>query len=735
MTDKELRELFDKLSLREKIYQLVQLSGDFYNDEVISVGPKSELGITQDVVDNSGSVLNVIGAEKIRKIQSEHLKKSKIPLLFMADVIYGYKTVFPIPLGLSSTWNPELIHKAYQVISEESTASGLHVTFSPVADLVKDPRWGRVMETMGEDSYLNSEFIKAMVTGLQGNLSSNSNIASCVKHFAAYGAPEGGREYNTVDMTERKLRQEYLPGYKAGVDSGCEMIMTSFNTVDGIPSTGNKWLMNEILRKEWGFNGVTIADYAAIQELIAHGIAENDLEAAKLGIEAGVDIDMKTPCYSNNLEELVKSNKISEDLINESCMRILKLKNKLGLFEDPYREATVERENSVLLSDKNRELSKKVAAESLVLLKNENNILPLSKNKEKIAVIGPYADNKAILGLWAFLANQNDVITIKEAFENKIDSKLISYAQGCEVLSDYSLLGEFGRASIVKNEVIDKKMMLEEAIKISEDSDVVVLTLGEHSMQSGEGGSRTELTIPDLQLELLERIKELNKKIILIIFSGRPLILTDIVSKIDAIIYAWFPGTEGGNAIADIVFGDENPSGKLTMSFPYSVGQIPVYYNHFNTGRPLESSTRNTRFKSRYLDAPNEPLFPFGFGLSYASFEYSDLVLNKNILSPNKQIEVSIKVKNISNVKGKETVQLYIKDCFGSVVRPNKELKKFIKVELNPGEIREINFNINEEDLKFFRKDMKFDLEEGMFTVYVGKNSKDCLSKDFNLKI
>lgn len=329
MTDKELRELFDKLSLREKIYQLVQLSGDFYNDEVISVGPKSELGITQDVVDNSGSVLNVIGAEKIRKIQSEHLKKSKIPLLFMADVIYGYKTVFPIPLGLSSTWNPELIHKAYQVISEESTASGLHVTFSPVADLVKDPRWGRVMETMGEDSYLNSEFIKAMVTGLQGNLSSNSNIASCVKHFAAYGAPEGGREYNTVDMTERKLRQEYLPGYKAGVDSGCEMIMTSFNTVDGIPSTGNKWLMNEILRKEWGFNGVTIADYAAIQELIAHGIAENDLEAAKLGIEAGVDIDMKTPCYSNNLEELVKSNKISEDLINESCMRILKLKNKV----------------------------------------------------------------------------------------------------------------------------------------------------------------------------------------------------------------------------------------------------------------------------------------------------------------------------------------------------------------------------------------------------------------------
>lgn len=735
MTDKELRELFDKLSLREKIYQLVQLSGDFYNDEVISVGPKSELGITQDVVDNSGSVLNVIGAEKIRKIQSEHLKKSKIPLLFMADVIYGYKTVFPIPLGLSSTWNPELIHKAYQVISEESTASGLHVTFSPVADLVKDPRWGRVMETMGEDSYLNSEFIKAMVTGLQGNLSSNSNIASCVKHFAAYGAPEGGREYNTVDMTERKLRQEYLPGYKAGVDSGCEMIMTSFNTVDGIPSTGNKWLMNEILRKEWGFNGVTIADYAAIQELIAHGIAENDLEAAKLGIEAGVDIDMKTPCYSNNLEELVKSNKISEDLINESCMRILKLKNKLGLFEDPYREATVERENSVLLSDKNRELSKKVAAESLVLLKNENNILPLSKNKEKIAVIGPYADNKAILGLWAFLANQNDVITIKEAFENKMDSKLISYAQGCEVLSDYSLLGEFGRASIVKNEVIDKKMMLEEAIKISEDSDVVVLTLGEHSMQSGEGGSRTELTIPDLQLELLERIKELNKKIILIIFSGRPLILTDIVNKVDAIIYAWFPGTEGGNAIADIVFGDENPSGKLTMSFPYSVGQIPVYYNHFNTGRPLESSTRNTRFKSRYLDAPNNPLFPFGFGLSYATFEYSDLVLNKNILNPGQQIEVSIKVKNTSNLKGKETVQLYIKDCFGSVVRPNKELKKFIKVELNPGEIREINFNINEEDLKFFRKDMKFDLEEGMFTVYVGKNSKDCLSKDFNLKI
>lgn len=736
MTNDDLKKLFEKLTLKEKICQLVQLSGEFHEDEVISVGPQTQLGITKEIVDNSGSVLNVIGAEKIRKIQDKYLEnnKNKIPLLFMADIIYGYKIVFPIPLGLSSSWNPDLIHSAYKIIAEESTSSGLHVTFSPVADLVKDPRWGRVMETLGEDSYLNSEFIKAMVIGLQGELKTNSNIASCIKHFAAYGAPEGGREYNSVDMSERKLRQEYLPAYKVGVDSGCEMIMTSFNIVDGIPSTGNKWLMKEILRDEWGFEGVTIADYAAVQELLVHGVAKDEFEAAKLAIEANLDIDMKTSIYSNYLEKLVENGIIDEELINESCMRVLKLKNKLGLFEDPYRGVNIEHEKNTLISNKNREIAKKVASESIVLLKNENNILPLTKNKDKMCLLGPYIDNKSVLGLWAFHADKNDTITIKEAIENKINKEFLNYAEGCDLLSDYSFLGKFGKMGTFDTSSISKEDKLEKAIDIVKDSDTVILALGEHIMQSGEGGSRTDLTIPDLQLELLNKIKEMNKKIILIIFSGRPLILKDIIDKVDAVIYAWFPGTEGGNAIADILFGDINPSAKITMSFPYNIGQIPVYYNHFNTGRPSTTSSVDARFTSRYLDAPNNPLFPFGYGLSYSTFEYTNLSLNKNILMSGETLEVSINVKNISDIKGKEIVQLYIRDCVGSVVRPVKELKKFLKLEFDPKETKNITFKITEEDLKFYKRNMEFESEEGEFEIFVGKNSDDCLTDKFTFK-
>lgn len=735
MKEDQLNELLKNLTLEEKVYQLVQLSGDFYSDDAVAVGPKTELGITQKVVDNAGSVLNVIGAEKIIKTQKKYLEKSrhKIPLLFMADIIYGYKTIFPIPLALGCTWNPELIRNCNtKVVAKEASASGAHVTFAPMVDLVRDPRWGRVMESTGEDTYLNSLFSSAMVKGFQGNFEPDNSIASCVKHFAAYGAPEAGREYNTVDMSERRLRQDYLPSYKAAVDSGCELVMTSFNTIDGIPATGNKWLLKDVLRNEWGFNGVIITDYAAIQELIAHGVARNDSEAAKLSIEASVDIDMKTPCYSNNLKQLVESGAIKENLIDECCMRVLKLKNKLGLFENPYRGASIKKEKEVLCCREHRTLARKVAAESLVLLQNNNNVLPISKKSKKVALIGPYGDSTSIIGLWAIHGDKADVITLKTAIEEKFDALNFTYAKGCDLLDDYSFLGDFGKVVNKGNsQNTNNKQELENALSIASEADVVILALGEHKMQSGEAGSRTNITIPKIQLDLLDKIKELGKETVLVLFGGRPLILTDVINKVDAIIEAWFPGTEGGHAIADILFGDVNPSGRLTMSFPYAVGQIPVYYNQFNTGRPAKTSTHSDRFTSKFLDCPNEPLFPFGYGLSYTTYEYSNLEISSNTLKDGEKLKVSVTVTNTGEYAGTETVQMYIRDLIGSVVRPVKELRGFQKIELNPGESRQICFSIEEKQLAFFTKDMKYEAEKGEFMVFIGHDSINTLETKF----
>lgn len=736
MKEEQLNELFNSLTLEEKIYQLVQLSGDFYKDEAVAVGPKAKLGISQEVVDNAGSILNVMGAEKIIKIQKEYLEKSrhKIPLLFMADIIYGYKTIFPIPLALGCTWNPELIRECNRKIAEEAAVSGAHVTFAPMVDLVRDPRWGRVMESTGEDTYLNSVFSSAMVKGFQGSLEADKSIASCVKHFAAYGAPEAGREYNTVDMSERRLRQDYLPSYKAAVDSGCEMVMTSFNTIDGIPATGNKWIMKDVLRDEWGFKGVIITDYAAIQELIEHGIAGNDREAAKLSIEASVDIDMKTSCYSNNLKQLVEDGEIKEELINECCMRVLKLKNKLGLFENPYRGASIEKEIEILCCLDNKELARKVAAESLVLLQNNNNVLPISKKDKKVALIGPYGDSKSIIGLWAIHGDQSNVVTLKEAIEEIIDCDNFNYAKGSELLEDYSFLGEFGKmVSGGEFPNVNKEQDLKEALSVAKESDIVILALGEHMMQSGEAGSRTDITIPKIQLGLLDEIRELGKEIVLVLFSGRPLILTNVLDKVDAIIQAWFPGTEGGHALADILFGDVNPSGKLTMSFPYAVGQVPVYYNEFNTGRPLKTSTHSSRFMSKFLDCPNEPLFPFGYGLSYTTYKYSNLILNSTTLKEGEKIEVKVTVTNTGKVAGIETVQMYIRDLVGSVVRPVKELKDFKKVTLKSGESRQVSFDIGLEQLEFFTKEIKYKAEKGEFIIFVGTSSNNTLECKFTL--
>lgn len=736
MKQVELNQLLQKMTLDEKIDQLLQLTGDYYHGDDISTGPSSYMKFEEETVNNAGSILNVMGAKKLKQIQKEYLEKSnhKIPMLFMADIINGYKTIFPIPLGLGSTFDPDLVKESASVAAKESAASGLHITFSPMVDLVRDPRWGRVMESTGEDAYLNGVLGSAMVKGYQGDsLSEKGTLAACVKHLAAYGASEGGRDYNTVDMSERRLRQDYLPAYKDVIDAGSTMVMTSFNTVDGIPATANKWLMKDVLREEWGFDGVLISDYAAIAELLAHGVAEDGEEAARLAIEAGVDIDMVTPLYVQHLKKLVEEGKISEQLIDESTMRVLQLKNQLGLFENPYRDANEDDEKALLLSEDHRKLARKIVSDSLVLLKNEG-ALPLKKKDQKIAFIGPYVDSTELSGLWSIHSDSKDAVTLKQAVLNKVGETEVSFAKGCDMLNPETKLIGFAQAIESKEYDPDEaRAELETAIQHAKDADVVVMALGEHFAQSGEGGSRADITLPDIQLDLFRKIYEVNKNIVVVLFNGRPLDIKELNEKANAIVTAWFPGTEGGNGVADVLFNDVNPSGKLSMSFPYSVGQIPVYYNSFSTGRPVKKGEPGHRFQSRYTDIPNDPLFPFGFGLSYTTFEYSDLRLDKHQLSIDESITASITLKNNGQFVGKETIQLYIQDLVGSVVRPVKELKAFKKVELQAGESQTIEFEIKEDMLRFYTANMDYASEAGKFKVFIGTDSSVEVFEEFEL--
>ena len=743
MQENKLQELLDSLSLTEKIGQLVQVPGEVLNAEGQELGVREDLGLSEELARNVGSTLNVVGAQRVKAVQKAYLERSrhKIPLLFMADIIYGFRTVFPIPLALGCSFDPQLLERLCEVTSEESVAAGAHVTFSPMVDLVRDARWGRCLESTGEDPYMNSLYAAAMAKGFQKGLgeAKPAGMASCVKHFAAYGAPEGGRDYNTVDMSERRLRQEYLPSYKAGVDAGCEMIMTSFNTVDEIPATANKWLMDDILRKEWGFNGVIITDYAAISELKAHGVAADDAEAAKLAINATVDIDMKTSCYANNLADLVARHEIDEAQIDAACYRILTLKNKLGLFEDPYYGCSVEKRDSVICSPEKISAARKTANRSMVLLKNDD-ILPLKRNKQKIALIGPYADSLDIVGMWAVHADHKHSITIKQAMENILDNEYFTFTKGCDFLDDYSSLGEFGFIPTIANGKFTPEQSViehENALTLAKEADVVVLAMGEHMLQSGESGSRTDITLPEPQKQLLHEIKALGKKIVLVLFNGRPLALTDIIEDCDAVLEAWFPGTAGGLSICDCLFGDYNPSGRLTVSFPYHVGQEPLYYSQFATGRPANGSTHSGRFVSRYLDCPNEALFPFGYGLSYHKAEYSNLRLSQTKISKSADdsIQVSITVTNTSGTSGTETVQLYLRDLVGSVVRPILELKDFKQIYLGAHETKKITFTITEEMLRFYTKDYTYQSEPGNFKVFVGPNSAELLEADFSLTI
>lgn len=738
MKESQLKELMDSLSWKEKIGQLIQLSGDFFGSDELAVGPQQKLGITQEYVKLTGSVLNVAGVEKSRKIQEKYLSESnhKIPLLFMADIIYGYRTIFPIPLGLGATWNPNLINEAYQTVGKESRSAGVHVTYAPMVDLVRDARWGRVLESTGEDSLLNSDFAKAMVTGIQQEDENGLNgIASCVKHFAAYGAGEGGREYNTVDMSERRLREDYLSGYQSAVESGSKLVMTSFNTYDGMPVTGNEFLLKKILRDEWGFEGVVISDYAAVLELIAHGVAKDEKEATLLAMKATNDIDMKTGCYANQLEPLITDGEIDPELVNDAVWRVLKLKNDLGLFEDPYRGATEAIESKNLLTVESRNLARTVSEESIVLLQNKDNILPLKANEDKILLVGPYGDNQDLIGLWAVHGQTKDVVTIKEAIEEKIDNSLFSFEKGSDMLNDYTFLGEFGaskeqiKSASMSDE--EKQIALEAALKAGQEADVIIFAMGEHTMQSGEAGSRTDITLPEVQKDFIEEMVKLGKKNILVSISGRPLVFTKEVEQMDAIVQAWFPGTEGGTAIANILFGEANPSGRLSMSFPHNVGQLPLYYNEFNTGRPLNSTTHKGRFVTKYLDSPNSPLFPFGYGLSYSDVVYDNLVLSAKKMTD--ELTVTVEVINNSDLPVKETVQLYIRDLIGSVVRPVKELKQYKKIVLAPKEKTTVQFVVQREELYYYTKSMAYDVEPGEFNLFVGKNSQDNLVDSFEL--
>lgn len=725
MTDQKVQELLSRMTLEEKIGQLVQLDGGCYGVGALATGPQAKLGITQDVVDVSGSVLNVLGADKVRAIQARYLSRSrlKIPLLFMADVIYGYKNVYPIPLGLGCTWNPALIREDYRMIAEEACADGCMVTFSPPVDLVRDARWGRCMESPGEDAWLNSRYAKAMVEGFQNDLDPAHSVASCVKHYAAYGAVEAGREYNTVDMSERRLRQDYLPGYKAAVDAGCMLVMTSFNTIDSVPVTANRWLVKGILRDEWGFGGVVITDYAAIQELKAHGVAASDREASRLAMDATVDIDMKTPCYANQLAGLVRDGALREEQIDEACLRVLRLKNRLGLFEDPYRRADAACAEATAHDPAHAAAARKTAQRAAVLLKNEGNVLPLRKQGQRIALIGPYADSADIIGMWAIHADRGRAVTLRSAMEEKLAGGVLGFSQGCRTVEALSALGEFGNVPALQGEDAGEAAAArweQEALALAAESDVVVAAMGEHMLQSGESGSRTDITLPAPQKRLLKKLRAVGKPVVLVLFNGRPLALEDIEADCDAILEAWFPGTQGGPALADLLFGDAAPSGRLTVSFPYTVGQEPLYYNGFNTGRPAEGSGHSGRFVSRYLDCPNEAKYPFGYGLGYHTAVYSGLTLSADTLRPGGTLSARVTVRNTGAAAGVEVVQLYLRDLVGSVARPVRELKDFRRITLQPGESRTVEFVIREAMLAFLDRNMEWTAEPGTFEVMIG---------------
>ena len=731
--DQFIDNLMGKMTLQEKIGQLnLPVSGEIVTGQAKSSDVAGKIRKGQ-----VGGLFNVKGVENIREVQKIAVEQSrlKIPLLFGMDVIHGYETVFPIPLALSCSWDMEAIKESACIAAKESSADGICWTFSPMVDICRDPRWGRMAEGGGEDPYLGSEISAAMVKGYQGDdLTDKNTIMACVKHFALYGAPEAGRDYNTVDMSHLSMFNNYFPPYKAAIDAGVGSVMTSFNVVDGIPATGNKWLMTDVLRDRWGFDGFVVTDYTAISEMIAHGMGDLQ-QVSAMSLSAGTDMDMVADGFLTTLEKSLKEGKVTMAEIDKACRRILEAKYKLGLFDDPYKYCDASRVKKDIFTAENRTVARKIATETFVLLKNENNLLPLQR-KGKIALVGPLANTKANMpGTWSVAAASDKYNSLYESMKQSLAGKAeVLYAKGSNLMYDAQREAEatmFGREM---RDLRSAQELLDEALSVASQADVIVAAVGESSEMSGESSSRTNLEMPDAQRDLLTALKKTGKPIVLVYFAGRSTVMTWEQENFPAILNVWFGGSEAADAICDVVFGDVSPSGKLTTTFPKNVGQIPLYYNHLNTGRPLEAGKWFSKFRSNYLDIDNDPLYPFGYGLSYTTFRYGDLQLSNNSMNERGKITASVTVTNTGNYDADEIVQMYIRDMVGSVARPVKELKGFERIHLKKGESRTVSFDITAKQLKFYNSALNWVCEPGEFEVMVGGNSRDVQTKKFSLQ-
>lgn len=731
--DKFINELMSRMTLDEKLGQLnLPPSDDIVTGQTIN----SNIG-TAVANGQVGGTFNIKGAEKIRDLQKIAVEKSRlgIPLLIGMDVIHGYETVFPIPLGLSCTWDMDAVEKSARVAASEMSAGGICWTFSPMVDISRDPRWGRMSEGSGEDPYLGSEIARAMVRGYQGkDLGADDNVMACVKHFALYGAAEAGRDYNTVDMSRYRMYNEYFEPYKAAVDAGAGSVMSSFNLVDGIPATENKWLLDDVLRKQWNFDGFVVTDYGSIGEVAVHGL-EDLPEASVRTLKAGTDMDMCAFGFIGTLKKSLEEGKVSMDDIDKAVRRILEAKYKLGLFENPYKYNDVAREKKDIYTAANRAVARAIAAKSFVLLKNEGNILPLAK-KGKIALIGPMGNSAVNMpGTWSVAADARKYKSLRQGFEDALKGKAeVVYAKGSNLYEDPALEAA---CTVFGHDMRDPRTeqeLLDEALRVAADADVIVAAMGEASESAGESSSRTDLTLPATQRRLLEALLATGKPVVMLNFSGRPTVMTWESENVPAILNVWFGGSEAADAIADVVFGDVNPSGKLTVSMPVNVGQVPIYYNHMNTGRPKNPADPSfQKYRSNYIDAPNEPLYPFGYGLSYTTYDYSDFHLDKTAMNRDGSVTASVKVTNTGDREGNETVQFYIRDVRGSVARPVKELKHFETVNLKPGESKTVDFRITPDMLKFYDYNLDYVAEPGEFQVMAGPDSRNVTTLSFTL--
>lgn len=714
--DQKVSELLSKMTLEEKVGQLVQYSGFEY-----ATGPQNSnsANVLNEIKQGKvGSMLNVAGAEETRKFQELALKsRLRIPLLFGQDVIHGYRTTFPVNIGQAASWDLGLIEKSERIAATEASAYGIHWTFAPMVDIARDPRWGRVMEGSGEDTYLGTQIGLARVRGFQGKgLGNLDAIMACAKHFAAYGAAVGGRDYNSVDMSLRQLNETYLPPFKAAAEAGVATFMNSFNDINGIPATANKYILRDLLKGKWNYKGFVISDWGSIGEMVPHGYAKDNKEAAEKAILAGSDMDMESRAYMAELPKLVQEGKVDPKFIDDAARRILIKKFEMGLFDDPYRFSNEKRQKEQLNNQENRKFGREFGSKSIVLLKNQNNILPLSRSTKTVALIGPFGkETSANHGFWsiAFKDDNQRIITQFDGIKNQLDkNSTLLYAKGANVDDQ-------------------DKSMFAEAVETAKKADVVIMTLGEGHAMSGEAKSRSNIHFSGVQEDLLKEIAKTGKPIVLMINAGRPLVFDWAADNIPTILYTWWLGTEAGNSIADVLFGTVNPGGKLPMTFPRTEGQIPVYYNHYNTGRPAKNNT-DRNYVSAYIDLDNDPKFPFGFGLSYTQFKYSDMNLSSTNLKGNQTLNISVNVANTGKYDGEEVVQLYIRDLYGKVVRPVKELKGFQKVFIKKGENKTLNFTLTPENLKFYDDELNYDWEGGEFDIMIGTDSQNVQTKRIN---